>query len=344
MARGKGAAVPVRLEPPPLPRAWAAWYGAAIVARLPSARPEASGVLNDDGGNARAAPDGSIGLCGDVRAFHVCNRGAEGGGQVSNEAVGCPCCGTEALRKNRRDRQGRQIRRYQGCGRRFTVRSATPFAGEPFPPAIIALAVRWSLRYADVAELLADRGVRVEPSTVYDWVRESAPRYEDVARPFHRAVGTCWGVDETDAQVAGRPVYIDRAVDVSARRAAVDAAACFRRAIEATGVIPDAVTTDGAAAYPPALAAALPPVAHETGKVVQQRIERDPQHLKGGMHGMRGFKALAGARVLCRAHVFRRNLRGGFDDLGRPLGAATASPLSPVVLAWDARTSHRLTQ
>ena len=35
------------------------------------------------------------------------------------------------------------------------------------------------------------------------------------------------------------------------------------------GVVPDEVTTDGAAAYPPALAAVLPPVLHETGKRVQ---------------------------------------------------------------------------
>ena len=42
----------------------------------------------------------------------------------------------------------------------------TPFSGYRFPPDIIALAVRWYLRYrlsyADVAELLAERGVRVD--------------------------------------------------------------------------------------------------------------------------------------------------------------------------------------
>ena len=67
-------------------------------------------------------------------------------------------------------------------------------------------------------------------------------------------------------------------VDVSRRRATADAVACFRRAIASTGVVPDEVTTDGAAAYPPALATALPPVLHETEKRVQQRSERDHQH------------------------------------------------------------------
>ena len=97
-----------------------------------------------------------------------------------------------------------------------------------------------------------------------------------------------------------------------------------------------------AAAYPPALAAVLPGVLHETGKAVQQRIERDHQHLKGRLRPTRGCKTLAGARVLCRAHAFLRNLRGGFYDLGRAIGTAT-TPLLPVtVLAWAALTTELL--
>jgi len=135
-----------------------------------------------------------------------------------------------------------------------------------------------------VAELLAERGVRVHPSTVFDWVREFAPLYEEAARPFRRAVGSSWSIDETYTTVGGKPVYVYRAIDehgqvivvyVSERRATADAATFFRRAIAATGDVPDAVTTDGAAAYPPALAAVLPGVAHETRKAVQQRVERD---------------------------------------------------------------------
>ncbi len=270
-------------------------------------------------------------------------------------AVVCPDCGPAGTRRNGRDRQGRQIHQCRGCRRRFTLLSATPFSGYRFPPDIIALAVRWYLRfrlsYADVAELLAERGVRVDPSTVYDWVREFAPLYEDAARPFRRAVGSAWSVDETYTKVAGKPVYVYRAIDghgqvvdvyVSQRRATADAATFFRRAIEATGIIPDEVTTDGAAAYPPALAGALPPVAHETGKAVQQRIERDHQHLKGRLRPMRGFKTLAGARMLCRGHAFLRNLRGGFYDLGRLVAALPVPPQPPVVQAWAALTGTLL--
>jgi hypothetical protein len=158
-------------------------------------------------------------------------------------------------------------------------------------------------------------------------------------------------IDETHTKVAGKPVYVYRAIDgrgqvvdvfVSRRRAAADAAAFFRRAIASTGVVPDEVTTDGAAAYPPALAAVLPGTLHEAGKTVQQRIERDHQHLKGRLRPLRGFKTLAGARVLCRGHAFLRNLRAGFYDLGRLADVTVPAPLPRVVRAWATLTGALL--
>src|SRR3954462_15758705 len=105
----------------------------------------------------------------------------------------CPTCDSPTTRKDGFDRRGGQRFRCGSCRRRFTTLTGTPFAGYRFPPDVIALAVRWYLRYrlsyADVAELLAERGVRVDPSTIFAWVREFAPRYEDAARSFRRAVG-----------------------------------------------------------------------------------------------------------------------------------------------------------
>jgi hypothetical protein len=56
---------------------------------------------------------------------------------------------------------------------------------------------------------------------------------------------------------------------------------------------------------------------------------------------MRCFKTLAGARVLCAGHAFLRNLRGGFYDLGRRVGAV-ASPQPPAVQAWATLTGTLL--
>src|SRR3954453_10092149 len=136
---------------------------------------------------------------------------------MSDAGVACPGCGRGATRKYGRDRQGRQIHQCLGCRRRFTALTGTPFSGYRFPPDIIALAVRWYVRYrlsyADGAELLAERGVRVDPSTVYDWVRAFTPRYEDAARPYRHGVGGTWGVDEADTKVAGKSVCVYRAID-----------------------------------------------------------------------------------------------------------------------------------
>ena len=125
---------------------------------------------------------------------------------MSKAVVACPSCGPAGTRKHGRDRRGRQVHQCRDCHRRFTTRSTTPFSGYRFPTNVIAVAVRWYLRfrlsYADVAELLAERGVRVDPSTVYDWVREFAPLYEDAALPFRRSVGKAWSVEIVRTQMA----------------------------------------------------------------------------------------------------------------------------------------------
>lgn len=76
--------------------------------------------------------------------------------------MACPRCGEQQVRKNGRDRRGAQVYECRVCRRSFTPLTATPFASYLFPPDIIALAVRWYLRYclsfADIAELLAERG------------------------------------------------------------------------------------------------------------------------------------------------------------------------------------------
>jgi IS6 family transposase len=67
--------------------------------------------------------------------------------------------------------------------------STSPIAGYRFPDAIIALAVRWYLQYrrpyANLVELLAERGVYLDASTVFGWVQRFAPLYQEAARP-HR--------------------------------------------------------------------------------------------------------------------------------------------------------------
>jgi len=100
-------------------------------------------------------------------------------------------------------------------------------------------------------------------------------------------------------------------------------------------VRPHRVTTDKAAAYPPALGAVVPKAEHITGKMEQQGIERDHQHLKGRTRSMRGFQQLHCAQVVCDGHGFMRNLRDGFYRLGEPTGDPRLPHTLRLARAWD---------
>jgi transposase, IS6 family len=143
------------------------------------------------------------------------------------------------------------------------VPSCSAFAGFRFPPEVIVLAVRWYLRfgmsYRDVEELLAERGIDVDHVTVHRWVRRFTPLLVDAARFAGHRVGDRWHVDETYVKVAGRWVYLYRAVDqygqvidvyASTRRDTEAAHRFFDRARTTTGVLPTEVVTDRAATYP----------------------------------------------------------------------------------------------
>ena len=67
----------------------------------------------------------------------------------------------------------------------LVLRSA--FGGFRFPPEVIVVAVRWSLRFGlsdrDVEELLIERGVEVDHVTIYRWVQRFTPLLAEAARP-----------------------------------------------------------------------------------------------------------------------------------------------------------------
>lgn len=205
--------------------------------------------------------------------------------------------------------------------------------------------LRYRLSYADTAELLAERGICVDPSTIYAWVQRFTPLYHDAARAYRYPVGCTWSVDETYVRVAVRWQYAYRAIDeygqvvdvyLSETRDAEAAERFFRGALEETGERPTRVTTDKAACYLPALRMVLPEVEHVTGKLIQQRIERDHQHLKGRTRLMRGFKTERGAQIVCRGHGFLRNLSAGFYDLGGTATGTTHHRAARLMQAWGA--------
>jgi IS6 family transposase len=263
--------------------------------------------------------------------------------------VACVRCGGVSTRQDGQTRLGGQRWRCGTCQRRFTARSSSAFSRHAFPDDVIALAVRWYVRYrlsyADVAEWLAERGIEVERSTVYRWVQRFLPLFGEAARAHRTPVGAQWRVDETYCRLNARWAYLYRAIDedgqvvdvyFSERRNAEAARAFFTRAIAGTGVTPERVTTDQPRCYPPALRAVVPAAVHRSSRYLNNGLERDHGHLKQRLRPMRGFKQAASADTVSRGHGLIQNLRHGFSTLTaavpRPLRLATAWPhLSSVI-------------
>jgi transposase-like protein len=221
-------------------------------------------------------------------------------------------------------------------------------AGFCFPPEVIVLSVRWYLRFAlsyrDVEELLAERGIEVDHTTVYRWVQRFTPLLTEAARPCRHAVGDRWQVDETYVRVAGRWRYVYRAIDqfgqvidvfISARRDADAARRFFEPAIATTRVTPIEGTTDRAAAYPAVLDDLLPATWHRTDQYANNRIECDHGRLKARRRPMRGLKQDRSATVVLAGHALVQNLRRGHYELAieEPASLRAAAAFDELALA-----------
>jgi IS6 family transposase len=91
------------------------------------------------------------------------------------------------------------------------------FKRRRFPGQIILLCVRWyckyGISYRDLAEMMQERGVEVDPSTIMRWVHRYAPEIEKRVRRYQGRRSGSWRVDETYVRVGGRWKYLFRAVD-----------------------------------------------------------------------------------------------------------------------------------
>jgi IS6 family transposase len=220
--------------------------------------------------------------------------------------------------------------------------SASAFAGFRFPPEVIAVAVRWYLRYGlsyrDVEELLAERGVTVDHVSVYRWVQRFTPGFISAARPRRRVAGDRWFVDETYVKVAGRWTYLYRAIDqsgqvvdvwLSSRRDLTAARDFFTHAL-ATGSVPTEVTTDRAPAYPRILEELIPTALHDTGQCANNSVETDHGRLKARLRPMRSLKTFRSTRAVARGHAFVQNIRRGHHEI-----AADEPPRHRLRAAFD---------
>ena len=143
------------------------------------------------------------------------------------------------------------------------------FKGRQTEPVFILCAVRWYLRYSlslrDVEELLVERGLEADHTTIWRWVQRYGPELEQRLRRHLKPTNKSWRVDETYVRVKGRWCYLYRAIDssgatidflLSALRDAAAAKRLFRKALsDPSHAQPRVINTDEAAIYKSAIPA-----------------------------------------------------------------------------------------
>jgi transposase, IS6 family len=205
------------------------------------------------------------------------------------------------------------------------------FKRRRFPVEIILLCVRWyckyGISYRDLTEMMSERGVEVDSSTIFRWVQRYAPEIEKRVRPYQGKRSGSWRVDETYVRVGGRWKYLFRAVDkhgqlidfmLSDRRNTSPAYRFLRKAIKMMGDYPpSSITTDRLASYPKAIrrlqreGLLSKDVEHRTSKYLNNVIEADHGALKRVIRPTRGFQRMKTASATIRGFEVMRMIRRG---------------------------------
>jgi transposase-like protein len=93
----------------------------------------------------------------------------------------------------------------------------TSFKWRHYQSEIILLCMRWylsyPLSYRQVAEIVYDRGIEVDHTTIYRWVQEYSSEIDKRIRPHLCLTNDSWRVEETYILVKGKQKYLYRAVD-----------------------------------------------------------------------------------------------------------------------------------
>src|SRR3954449_3544459 len=139
---------------------------------------------------------------------------------------------------------------------------AISYARHQFPPEVIRGAVwlylRFTLSYRDVEELLAERGLDVSYETVRRWVLKFGTGIARKLRRCRPRPSDRWHLDEMVVRIAGKRMYLWRAVDhegevldvlVQRRRDKHAALRLMRKLLRKHGFAPKLLTTDKLGSY-----------------------------------------------------------------------------------------------
>lgn len=189
------------------------------------------------------------------------------------------------------------------------------FKGRHFDQSVILLCVRWYLAYSlslrDLEELMAERGVVVDHSTVNRWVRRYSPMLLERFNRRKRSLSGRWHRDETYIKVRGQWMYLYRAIDsvgdtveflLAEQRDLLAAKRFMRKALSRHGR-PDRIVIDGSQTNQEAIIACdgesrlqdqsgqrLKPIRIRRSQYLNNRIEQDHRRIKRRIRLMMGSR------------------------------------------------------
>jgi putative transposase len=188
------------------------------------------------------------------------------------------------------------------------------YARHQFPPAIIQHAVwlylRFTLSYRDVEELLVERGLDVSYETVRRWVGKFGPAIARNLRQLRCRPSSRWHLDEMVVRIAGKQMYLWRAVDdegevlevlIQSRRNRAAARKLIRKLLKKHGFAPTRITTDKLRSYGAAFKEIGLSAIHEQGVYQNNRAEVSHQPLRRRDAEVQ----IAGIRPALRLHACR---------------------------------------
>ena len=212
------------------------------------------------------------------------------------------------------------------CGRQFNERSGTLFAGMKYTPQEVVFALRLIFNYRlssrEASELMVEMAHPVSKSTILFWADRFHDTFKMLQRRYRPEYSMIWHIDELHVRLRGSKAYVyvvedNRrniiALELTERRDKDATAKVLRKAKAEAGFTPDILVSDGAPAYPPAIAEAMPETRHIVaqfkGAEVNHRgslvtvsnnlLERLNGTLRSWIRTLRGFKSLkAGNRTL----------------------------------------------
>ena len=128
--------------------------------------------------------------------------------------------------------------------------------GMRYPLEVILVCIRWyvayPLSYRHLEEMMAERGVSVDHSSINRWAIRFLPLIEKLFRKYKHPVGGSWRMDETYIKVKDAWKYLYRAVDkegktvdflLTAKRDMTGAKRFFDKAMRGNGA-PEKVAMD----------------------------------------------------------------------------------------------------